>query len=542
MHRQNLEEKIYSAGSETQILKEGDIINAVGIDLKIEGPFMQGWYSAKNNAGESLLYYSGNCGLWKDVLGCRALPDILLCTDNEIIISAHNEYTKYEFKIPSSKKEIASIINYIFDLAEIIKFFNGHGISLLYINPDSIYVCGDKIKLNILPDLSEIGKKMFSPRDFVAPEVLMHDTATGKEGVYLLGLIAYKFLTGNNINTYDIDISNYINNIKIPGFPQFLFKTLSRREDRFSIEEAISYLKNINEERKTAVRFDIGISSTVGLNPDRFIDEDACGYVIESNLNFIEKNVILKACLADGMGGMAAGEYASRAAVKGFLKSSENGEIFSKDISDIVIDSAWQANKSVFDELQGKDGGCTFIGIIFKNETFALAHVGDSRAYLWLNSEPEDKLKRLTKDHSYVSLMVSSGNMTEEEAKISPDRNKILKSLGIVRNRQSEYFDDLQKTIGKKTEDLNIGDIILIVCDGIWSEVEEIDMMKILSNSSCGIEYSETKDAEAKDDDCAVCGDINKLGAQYIADTLVSFAIKKGASDNATALVIKRIS
>jgi protein phosphatase len=544
MHRQNLEEKIYSAASETQFLKEGDIINAAGVNLKIDGPFIQGWHSAKNNAGESVLYYRGNCGLWKDILGCSALPDILLCTDNEIIISADKEYKKYEFKIPSSKKEIGLIVKYISDLAEIIKFFNEQRISLLYINPDSLYVYGDKIKLNILPDLSEIGKKMFSPRDFVAPEVLMHDIATGKEGVYLLGLIAYKFLTGDNISTYDIDVPDYINDIKIPGFPQFLSRTLSRREERFDIDEAISYLKNINEERKAAVRFDIGISSTVGLNPDRLIDEDACGYVIENNMNFSEKKVVLKACLADGMGGMAAGEYASRAAVKGFLKSSENVENFSKDLNDIVMDSAWQANQRVFDELNGKDGGCTFIGIIFKNETFALAHAGDSRAYLWVNSESECKLKRLTKDHSYVSLMVSSGNMTEEEARISPDRNKILKSLGIVRNRQSEYFDDLQKTIGKKTENLNIGDIILIVCDGIWSELEDKDIMKILSGSTCGIgiEYSEAKNAEAKNEDGDVCGTINKLGAQYIADALVSCAIEKGAPDNATALVIKRIS
>ncbi|MGC8554793.1 MAG: PP2C family protein-serine/threonine phosphatase [Candidatus Acidulodesulfobacterium sp.] len=522
MHRQNLEEKIYSAGSETQFLKEGDIINAAGVDLRIEGPFIQGWYSAKINAGESVFYYSGNCGLWKGINKCDAMPEILLCTDDEIIILNDKKYIKYEYKIPSSKKENELIIKYISDLAEIIKNLTEQGMSLLYINPDSLYIYGDKIKLNILPDLSEIGKKMFSPRDLVAPEVLMHDIANGKEGVYLLGLFAYKFLTGNNINTYDIDISNYIKNIKIPGFPQFLYKTLSRSEERFDINEAIGYLKNIKEERKTAVRFDIGISSTVGLNPDRLIDEDACGYAIENNVNFSEKNLVLKACLADGMGGMAAGEYASRAAVKGFFKSSEYTEDFSKDINDIVTDLAWQANKSVFDELQGKDGGCTFIGIIFKNETFALAHVGDSRAYLWINSKSEDKLKRLTKDHSYVALMVSSGNMTEEEAKISPDRNKILKSLGIVRNRQSEYFDDLQKTIGKKTEDLNIGDIILIVCDGIWSELEETDIIKILSNSSSG--------------------GINKFDAQYVADALISSAIEKGAQDNATALVIKRVA
>ncbi len=434
-------------------------------------------------------------------------------------------YKKYEFGIPSKKEEIGEIVRHILEIAEIIAAFNKKNLSVLYIDPGSLYIYKNKIKLNILPDICEIGKKMHSPRDFTAPEALMHEPATGKEGVYVLGLLAYKLLTGEAINSYnaEVNISDYISNIGIPGFPQFIAKTLAKAEERFNIEEALNYLKNIEEERKIPVRFDIGMSSTVGLNIDRPIDEDSCGYVIENTLDFKGRTVLLRACLADGMGGMAAGELASKAAVEGFLKIPEGPADFSAGLNDLALDLAWRANKNVFDELAGKDGGCTFVGVVFKNETFALAHVGDSRAYLWTGSKAKPELIRLTKDHSYVAFMVSSGNMTEEEAKNSPDRNKILKSLGSIRNRQEGYFDDLQKTIGKKTEILEKGDLLLIVCDGIWSEIEEKDFKAILNDGVNSVQ-NRTPDA------------------QYIADALVAAAVEKGASDNASALIIKRIS
>ena len=522
-----LEEKMYSVETGIRPLKEGDVVTIGNIELKIEKSFFSGWHIAcirgktsGREKGEEVLYYRGNCGLWKNPIESSVLPEILACTEDEIIISKNIEYEKYEFKIPSTKKDIDQIVRYMLDIAEMTETFNKKKLSALYINPDSLYTYNNKIKLNILPDICEIGNKMYSPRDFVAPEVLMHESATGKEGVYVLGLLAYKFLTGETINSYDVNILHYISNIKIPGFPQFIAKTLAKAEERFNNEEALNYLKNIEEERKIPVRFDIGMSSTVGLNIDRLIDEDSCGYVIENTLDFKGKTVLLRACLADGMGGMAAGELASKAAVEGFLKTPVG---LSFELNDLVLDMAWRANKNVFDELAGKDGGCTFIGVVFKNETFALAHVGDSRAYLWTGSKAEPELIKLTKDHSYVALMISSGNMTEEEAKNSSDRNKILKSLGIVRNRQDEYFDDLQKTIGKKTEILEKGDLLLIVCDGIWSEIDEKDFKEIL-NDGVNPVRSRTPDA------------------QYIADALAALTVERGASDNASALIIKRIS
>jgi len=508
------EEKIYPLENrDAYVFKEGDTINAGGIELKIGKHFLSGWYDAKKEDGENVLYYRGNCGLWKNLPGSSVLPEILACSEKEIIISKNIEYKKYEFKIPSEKKDIDEIVEYLLEIAEMMRSFNKKNLSVPYINTDSIYIYKNKIKLNILPALCEISQKMYSSKYAAAPEVLRHETATGKEGAYILGLLAVKFLTGKIINPL-----NYISNIGVPGFPQFIARTLADAEERFTVEESFNYLKNISEERREPVRFDVGTSSTVGLNKDRLLDEDSCGFIIENTISSKGKKTLLRACLADGMGGMAAGEIASKAAVNGFLKTEADP---SCELNELALYLAWQANKSVFDYLEGKDGGCTFTGVVFKNETFSLAHVGDSRAYLWTGSKTEPELIRLTKDHSYVALMVSSGNMTEEEAENSPDRNRILKSLGSIKNRQDDYIDDLQKTLGKKTEILGKGDMLIIVCDGIWSEIGREDLINILNGA---VNYN------------------NKMnGAQCAADALVALAVEKGAGDNASALIIKRI-
>ena len=520
-----LQEKIYPAKTvPSQFLSAGDVICVEGVEITIKQSYTGNWYKAEKTGGETVLYSKGNWGLWKNTPQSSLLPRILACSENEIIISDDNECNKYEFKVPYKKGDINLIINSLTEIAKMIDDFTTQKISILYINPDSLYLCGDKIKLNLLPELCEINQKMSSSKDLVAPEVFRHDHATGKESVYVLGILTVKLFKGETINSYEnsADITNYIANIVIPGIPQFLTRTLTNSEFRFTPAEALDYLKSIIEERKIPVKFDVGMSSSVGLNEEREVDEDSCGFVVENILNSTERSLLLRACLADGMGGMAAGEVASKAAVEGFLKSEVNQ---SKEISDLALDLAWKANDNVFRYLDGKDGGCTFIGVVFKNETFAIAHVGDSRAYLWKGSEPELKLICLTRDHSYVALMVSSGNMTEEEARYSADRNKILKSLGFIRNRQEGYIDDLQKTTGKTTGNLEKGDMLILVCDGVWSEIDDEDIIKILNE-----DYTSY----------VVTG--RNFDSQYTADVLVDAAIKKGGRDNASAIVIKRIS
>jgi protein phosphatase len=585
-----LEEKTYPIENDSARFKYGDTFFVNNSELKLGAYLFSGWSVVYNSSGEELLYYEGNCNceLLKNFPQSPMLPEILYYSKNEAIIADIGTlgYKQYKFEKPSKKEDISKVACYLSDIAKLIKSFKKNNVSVVYINPDSISIKTDatdsihtlsSIKLKILPDVCEINKEMHSSKDMVAPEVLRGRQAAGKEGVYVLGLLCVKFLLGKNLHPYDdISVLNCISDINIPGFPQFLSKTLAYSSERFTIEEAIDYLKNIAEEMKMPVKFDIGMSSTVGLNIDRLIDEDSCGFVIENTLNSGGKVLSVKACLADGMGGMAAGEVASKAAVNAFLNTGTDlsaGVDAADDINTLALNMAWHANKNVFDFLEGKDGGCTFIGVVIKNENFALVHAGDSRAYLWTGSKPNPELIRLTNDHSYVALMVSSGNMTEEEAKNSPDRNKIVKFLGAVRNRQEGYIDDLQKTIGKKTEVLKNNDMLILVCDGIWSEIGEKGIISVLSrcgitvnnnlynnltnssnNSNNSLDNSSRNNFENlenhldnnfgykkinninTDDD----NDITIIDAQYIADLLVDSAVKSGASDNASVLIIKR--
>ncbi|RZD15951.1 MAG: serine/threonine-protein phosphatase [Candidatus Acididesulfobacter guangdongensis] len=610
-----LEEKIYPIEDDSARFKYGDTFFVNNSELKLGAYLFSGWRFVYNSSGEGLLYYEGNRELLENFPKSSMLPEVLYYSENEVVIADIGKlrYKQYKFVKPSKKEDINKIVGYLSDIAKLIKNFKENNLSVLYINPDSInidatntdttdtdatdlmYNRSSKIKLKIFPDVCEINKEMYSSKDMVAPEVLRRRKATGKEGVYVLGLLCVKFLLGKNLHPYDdISVLNCISDVDIPGFPQFLSKTLAYSNERFTIEEAIDYLKNIAEEMKMPVKFDIGMSSTVGLNIDRLIDEDSCGFVIENTLNSGGKVLSIRACLADGMGGMAAGEVASKAAVNAFLKTgtdlSAGFDTAADDINSLALNMAWQANKNVFDFLEGKDGGCTFIGVVIKNENFALVHAGDSRAYLWTGSKPNPELIRLTNDHSYVALMVSSGNMTEEEAKNSPDRNKIVKSLGAVRNRQEGYIDDLQKTIGKKTEVLKNNDILILVCDGIWSEIGEDGIISILNrckttvnnnlnnklsnnsnnnlndklsnnsnnnlsnklninssnklnnnfeNLENNLEYKKINNINSNDY-IDTNDDIDIIDAQYIADLLVGSAVKNGASDNASALIIKR--
>jgi protein phosphatase len=112
--------------------------------------------------------------------------------------------------------------------------------------------------------------------------------------------------------------------------------------------------------------------------------------------------------------------------------------------------------------------------------------------------------------------MVASGMMTEEEAETSPDRNKVLRSLGSVRHRQDNYVDGLNAVMEENTLDLAPGEAIVMVSDGVWGEVKDARIAEIL--------------------------EANLADPQAVADVLVAEALEAGAPDNATALVVMRVA
>lgn len=184
--------------------------------------------------------------------------------------------------------------------------------------------------------------------------------------------------------------------------------------------------------------------------------------------------------LCDGMGGYAGGRQASSIGVKCIL------EYFQKEKqADPVkaLDGAIQfANTQIIGyaaehpELRGM--GTTVCILLIQEEKVWLAHVGDSRIYLFLKTEQE--LHRISKDHSYVQSLVDSGQITDEEAENRPDRNKILKALGVNQH--------VCPSISEVPVLPKSGDIFLLCSDGLSDMVTDSVIERIMQNE-CSVEY-----------------------------------------------------
>ena len=158
----------------------------------------------------------------------------------------------------------------------------------------------------------------------------------------------------------------------------------------------------------------------------RSANEDSIGYSHSDDNN--GNGTIFVVC--DGMGGHIGGTIASKTAVERII------EYFKKDYYDnpfVALNNAITfANEQIYlktktePSLSGMGTTCTIL--LCRDDKFYIAHVGDSRGYIY----ESNKIYRLTKDHSYVQQLVDSGiDMTEEEMESHPRKNEILRALGI---------------------------------------------------------------------------------------------------------------
>jgi serine/threonine protein phosphatase PrpC len=146
--------------------------------------------------------------------------------------------------------------------------------------------------------------------------------------------------------------------------------------------------------------------------------------------------------VADGMGGHAAGEVASRITVESIQEyiaaTEEEHESswpfgFNSRVSlegNRLTTAVEKANEKVMRAVQNrpelKGMGTTVVAALFDGERATLVHVGDSRAYLFRDGE----LRRLTDDHSWVQEQVNAGILSEDEAKSHPLKNVVTRALG----------------------------------------------------------------------------------------------------------------
>lgn len=177
--------------------------------------------------------------------------------------------------------------------------------------------------------------------------------------------------------------------------------------------------------------------------------------------------------VADGMGGLNAGEVASSSAIEAFLahfwKEMKHAE--SEDVLDLLTGAMAAANLEVYKKSNSAreyaEMGTTLVAAAIREDKVYVAHVGDSRAYLFRKRE----MLPLTTDHSYVMELVKLGNITKEEAATHPKRNVITRAVGI---KESVEVDT-------NIHPLKKGDMVLLCSDGLSGMLKDEEMAKILN-------------------------------------------------------------
>lgn len=185
-----------------------------------------------------------------------------------------------------------------------------------------------------------------------------------------------------------------------------------------------------------------------------------------------ENNEILMA-VADGMGGHKAGEIASSIAIDHLKERFENiSTISSKnDAINWLKDNVKEINNKIFkytnENPESKGMGTTLVVSIITNDFIIIGNVGDSSGYVL----KEQKLHKITHDHTLVNLLVTTGDLTAEEAKNHPRKNILMKALGANDPIEIDIFD----------VDNDI-DSILLCSDGLTNMLLDEQIERVLNS------------------------------------------------------------
>jgi protein phosphatase len=219
--------------------------------------------------------------------------------------------------------------------------------------------------------------------------------------------------------------------------------------------------------------------------------------------------------LSDGMGGLAAGEVASKLACDTIIRRCRDAESNSAlaligehlpalsvtsnrlasaiRVANHVVYAAAQSNE------QNRGMGATVVAVYFVDEQrVSVAHVGDSRIYRLRGAE----FVQLTQDHSFVAEQVRRGMMTQYEADNSNMQNMLLRALGVE--------PEVQVDVNEK--DLMEGDTLLLCSDGLTRELSNAQISATLAEAG---------------------------SAQESANQLIDLANQAGGGDNITAVVVR---
>jgi serine/threonine protein phosphatase PrpC len=212
--------------------------------------------------------------------------------------------------------------------------------------------------------------------------------------------------------------------------------------------------------------------------------------------------------VADGMGGHAGGETASKLTVETVVQSllQDKNSGLSMEPADLVMGAVHRANTAVYSTAEKNKAltgmGTTVVTMYFDAGKLFVGHVGDSRVYM----ARAGQLWQVTKDHSLVNEKLKAGLITREQMKRDKSRNVITRSVGF----ESSVLVDIYE------KEVSAGELYLACSDGLSGMVEDPDMLALI-------------DAMAWNTD-----DLNPL-----VNAMIDMANAHGGDDNITCVVAR---
>jgi serine/threonine protein phosphatase PrpC len=226
------------------------------------------------------------------------------------------------------------------------------------------------------------------------------------------------------------------------------------------------------------VRLDVASLSDVGHDRMGSPNEDSVLVLAMARVHESISQPLGLFVVADGMGGHASGQDASRKAISViaehmlreiFLPAVASTNTGNEDELAAALKAAIQeANAALIatNTQEQSDMGCTVTAAVVHGDTAYIANVGDSRTYLLTATE----LRQITTDHSLVAQLLAGGLITADEVYTHPQRNQIFRSLGDRQDMAVDLF----------VQQLQPGDRLILCCDGLWEMVHNEQMETIL--------------------------------------------------------------
>jgi serine/threonine protein phosphatase PrpC len=208
----------------------------------------------------------------------------------------------------------------------------------------------------------------------------------------------------------------------------------------------------------------------------RSSQQDAFGFSDKDDLAFVDHGGVL-AVVADGMGGMAYGGEASHLAVRTFLRAYMAKQA-DEPVPKALLRAIAEANQVVTDfsfQLGGENIGTTLVAAVIHNDALHWVSVGDSRLYLWRNSQ----LTQVSEDHIYANDLyraAANGYISREEAKNHPEIRSLTSYLGIT---SLDLIDHNPQPFP-----IFVGDRLLLCSDGLYAALQESEIAPLFNQEA----------------------------------------------------------